>query len=231
MENSLAKLPQKPYSNIVHQKEIKPMTKKEIDELDIQILQYLQEDARRSLKKLADRLKKKTSTIYHRLQRLKSNNFILGYSIVINPELLDITRIGMHKIVMKPLNISSLDNMFLESFANFIQTEFPEVLFIALSEDSKVIYLISIHSTEETLEEFLKTLRANPYIQDVDSEYISKIIKGEKLFSFNEDWIKKSKKRKGRKKEDEHETDEEESARTFEIDLDDEEEEVDIIDF
>ncbi|MHA1673844.1 MAG: Lrp/AsnC family transcriptional regulator, partial [Promethearchaeota archaeon] len=185
------------------------MTKKEIDELDILILQYLQEDARRSLKKLADRLKKKTSTIYHRLQRLKSNDFILGYSIVINPDLLDITRIGMHKIVMKPLNISSLDNMFLESFANFIQTEFPEVLFIALSEDSKVIYLISIHSTEETLAEFLETLRANPYIQDVDSEYISKIIKGEKLFSFNEDWIKKSKKRKGRKKADEQEIDEE----------------------
>ncbi|MHA1522087.1 MAG: Lrp/AsnC family transcriptional regulator [Promethearchaeota archaeon] len=208
------------------------MTKKEIDELDIQILKYLQEDARRSLKKLADRLKKKTSTIYHRLQRLKSNDFILGYSIIINPDLLNITKIGMHKIVMKPLNISSLDDMFLESFANFIQTEFPEVLFIALSEDSKVIYLISIHSTDEALSKFLETLKANPYIADVDSEYLSKIIKGEKLFSFNESWIN-TKKRKHQKKSTDNLDDEEEPRQTFEIDLDEDDDDIDedVIDF
>lgn len=200
------------------------MAKKKIDELDIQILKYLQEDARRSLKKLADSLKKKTSTIYHRLQRLKSNDDILGYSIIINPDLLDINRIGMHKIMMKPLNISSLDDMFLTSFANFISTEFPEVLFIALAEDSKAIHIISIHSSDEHLEGFLAKLRENPYIEDIVSEYISTIVKGQKLFSFNEAWVKQEKKRKKKKRSSDSE---EEKGRTLEIDLDDDEDDDD----
>ncbi|WP_457556822.1 Lrp/AsnC family transcriptional regulator [Candidatus Harpocratesius sp.] len=197
-------------------------TKKKIDDLDIQILKYLQNDARRSLKKLADKLKKKTSTIYHRLQRLKSNDVILGYSIIINPDYLNIHRIGIHKVKMKPLNISSLDGMFLSSFANFIKTEFPEVLFIALSEDSQAIYLISFHSSETTLNEFLSKLKENPYISDVDSEYISNIVKGQKLFNFNEDWIKKATRRF---KKDKKKKMEEDESELMEINLDEEEEE------
>ncbi|MCF2141760.1 MAG: Lrp/AsnC family transcriptional regulator [Candidatus Lokiarchaeota archaeon] len=197
-------------------------TKKKIDDLDIQILKYLQNDARRSLKKLADKLKKKTSTIYHRLQRLKSNDVILGYSIVINPEYLNIHRIGIHKVKMKPLNISSLDGMFLSSFANFIKTEFPEVLFIALSEDSQAIYLISFHSSEAALNEFLSKLKENPYISDVDSEYISNIVKGQKLFNFNEEWIKKATRRY---KKDKKKKIEEEESELMEINLDEEDEE------
>ena len=94
------------------------MKKREIDELDVAILNYLEDDARKSLKKLADELNKKTSTIYHRLQRLKSNDIILGYSIIFNHEYLNIKKISIEKITIKPLNISSLDGMFLKSLVN-----------------------------------------------------------------------------------------------------------------
>lgn len=198
-------------------------SKKKIDELDIQILKYLQNDARRSLKKLADKLKKKTSTIYHRLQRLKSNDVILGYSIIMNPEYLNIYKIGMHTVKMKPLNISSLDGMFLSSFANFIKTEFPEVLFIALSDDAQSIYLTSFHTSEQKLAEFLNKLKENPYIASIESQYISEIIKGQKLFSFNEEWIKASvTRRKGKKEQDKKL-----EGQVFEIDLDEDLEEED----
>ncbi|MHA1511773.1 MAG: Lrp/AsnC family transcriptional regulator, partial [Promethearchaeota archaeon] len=159
--------------------------KKQIDDLDIEILKYLEDDARKSLKKLADELNKKTSTIYHRLQRLKSNEVILGYSVIFNPKFLNIKKISFEKIVVKPLNFSSLDDMFIKSFANFLDKEFPQVLFIALSEDGKIIYLISIHRREEDHKEFIVKLKDNPYIESIESEFFSQIIKGQKIFNFD----------------------------------------------
>ncbi|MHA1796412.1 MAG: hypothetical protein DRO88_08085 [Promethearchaeia archaeon] len=192
-------------------------SKKKIDDLDIQILKYLQNDARRSLKKLADKLKKKTSTIYHRLQRLKSNDVILGYSIIMNPGYLDIHKIGIHTIKIKPLNISSLDATFLSSFANFIKTEFSEVLFIGISEDSQAIHLISFHSSDKALNEFLTKLKENPYIANIESQYISEIVKGQKLFSFNEHWMKASVRHRKVKRESNQD-----ESQVMEINLDDE---------
>ncbi len=203
--------------------------KNKIDALDIQILQYLQKDARNSLKQLSKDLKRKTSTIYHRLSRLKSNNVILGYTIIFNPDFLDIKKIAIQRVKVKPLNISSLDDMFLESFASFINSEFPQVLFIALSEDNKVIYLISIHQNDEEHDSFLKVLRENPYIEDIETEFLSQIIKGQKLFQFNEKWLKSDSTKvaegsKGPSFEDEFDFDDEEDKRTIEINIDDEEE-------
>jgi DNA-binding Lrp family transcriptional regulator len=170
--------------------------KKEIDQLDIEILKYLEDDARKSLKKLAETLKKKTSTIYHRLQRLKAKNFILGYSIIFNPEFLDVKLISMEQIKLKPLNISSLDTMFVKSFAGFINNEFPQVLFIGVSKDSKEIFLISAHKEDDDHKAFIDVLKNNPYIDAITSSYFSQIVKGQKLFNFNESWIKKKKKSK-----------------------------------
>ena len=194
--------------------------KKQIDDLDIEILKYLEDDARKSLKKLADDLNKKTSTIYHRLQRLKSNEVILGYSVVFNPKFLDIKKISFEKIVVKPLNFSSLDDMFIKSFANFLDKEFPQVLFIALSDDGKIIYLISIHRKEEDHKEFIVKLKDNPYIESIESEFFSQIIKGQKIFNFDEKWI--TKKKLNRKELDEDDESLEEERSEMEITIDDE---------
>lgn len=203
--------------------------KKEIDELDVEILKYLEDDARKSLKKLADDLNKKTSTIYHRLQRLKSNNVILGYSIIFNPDFLNIEKISLEKIIVKPLNITSLDSMFIKSFGGFINTEFPQVLFIALSENSKIIYLISIHQTADDHKKFVASLQNNPYIERIESEFLSNVIKGQKLFNFNEKWIVKKKRKAKKTEETESEEgegeedleDEEEDGETMEVSIED----------
>ena len=194
--------------------------KKQIDDLDIEILKYLEDDARKSLKKLADELNKKTSTIYHRLQRLKSNEVILGYSVIFNPKFLNIKKISFEKIVVKPLNFSSLDDMFIKSFANFLDKEFPQVLFIALSEDGKIIYLISIHRSEDDHKDFIVKLKDNPYIEKIESEYFSQIIKGQKIFNFDEKWI--TKKIKAGKKEEKLPEEEQEERSEMEITIDDE---------
>jgi Lrp/AsnC family transcriptional regulator, leucine-responsive regulatory protein len=198
--------------------------KKEVDDLDIEILKYLEDDARKSLKKLADELNKKTSTIYHRLQRLKSKNFILGYSIIFNPEFLNIGKISLETIILKPLNITSLDTMFVKSFADFIKNEYPQVLFISLSEDMKTIYLISAHITVDDHKKFIESLKNNPYIQAIETSFISHIVKGQKLFNFNLSWIKRKQKSKKHGAEDVKEGEEEEGEEGEEdLEIEDEE--------
>jgi len=196
--------------------------KKQIDDLDIEILKYLEGDARKSLKKLADELNKKTSTIYHRLQRLKSNEVILGYSVIFNPKFLNIKKISFEKIVVKPLNFSSLDDMFIKSFANFLDKEFPQVLFIALSEDGKIIYLISIHRSEDDHKDFIVKLKDNPYIEKIESAFFSQIIKGQKIFNFDEKWITKKIKPSKKDLNKDNELLEEEERSEMEITIDDE---------
>jgi DNA-binding Lrp family transcriptional regulator len=198
--------------------------KKEIDPLDVEILRYLQSDARKSLKKLADELNKKTSTVYHRLQRLKANNFIMGYSVILNPEFLNFERISIEKITLKPLNISSLDSMFVKSFANYIKTEFENALFVALSEGQKVIFIVSVHLTTQDHEKFITSLRNNPYIDKIETEFLNQIIKGQRLFDFNEKYIKVRKRRKiaeeGTEEEDFSESDNE--TEDTDVDIEDE---------
>jgi len=190
-----------------------------VDDLDIEILNYLKTGSRKSLKKLADTLEQKTSTIYHRLTRLKSNNVILGFSLIFNPDFLREHKISSIRLKVKPLNINSLDDMFIKSFANFISNEFDNVLFIALSEEARMIHLLSISFSEDQHEKFIEELTDNPYIESIEYEHFSHIVKGQNILGFNEDWV-----RKEEKEEEEEEEEHELEGRTMEIDFGDEEE-------
>ena len=117
----------------------------------------------------------------------------MGYSVIFNQEYLDINCISLEKIIVKPLKISSLDTMFIKSFAKFIKTEFPQVLFIGLSESAKTIHLITIHAEEDDHDKFISELKNNPYIEGIESEFLSEIVKGHRIFNFNEEWVKKKK--------------------------------------
>ena len=48
----------------------------------------------------------------------------------------------------------------------------------------------------EELEQFRKKLVENPYIEDVQTEILSEITKGQQLFEFNQDWLKTVTKKK-----------------------------------
>lgn len=56
-----------------------------LDEIDIQILNLLQEDARIPLKQLAQTVNLSSPAVSSRLQRLESEGYILGYHAQINP--------------------------------------------------------------------------------------------------------------------------------------------------
>jgi hypothetical protein len=83
-----------------------------------------------------------------------------------------------------------------KSFANYIKTEFENTLFVSLNDTQKIIYIISVHLTEADHVQFVSALKNNPYIEKIETEFLSAIIKGQKLFDFNEKFIATRKRRK-----------------------------------
>ena len=58
-----------------------------IDEKDRQILDLLQEDAKRDIAEIARKVKLKESTVYERIRSLVKDNIILNYTIEISPSI------------------------------------------------------------------------------------------------------------------------------------------------
>lgn len=154
-----------------------------MDKVDIKLLAAMEENARVSLKNLARDLNVKTSTIYHRLHKLRESNILERFTIVINP-----SEIGLncHKIIairLKKMVIGKLDTMFLESFAKFLSDQYNEVLFAAVGDD-EMIHCILTFRDEEHYEVFKEEIIKNPYIDTFTSVNLLKILKGRKIFTF-----------------------------------------------
>lgn len=160
---------------------------KKLDDLNIKLLKSLEQDSRRSLKELAADLNIKTSTIYHRLHRLKETKVLEGFSIIVNPDEMNLSVFNFLTVSLKNLNVKRLDRMFIESFAQYLAKEFDEILFVSTSRTK--IYLISCHISTTGSEEFLDKIRAIPYVDNIDIVQFDKIIKGHRLFTFRSEFF------------------------------------------
>jgi DNA-binding Lrp family transcriptional regulator len=159
-----------------------------LDKVDIKLLAALEKNARVSLKNLAKDLKVKTSTIYHRLHKLKEANILDRFTIVINPEEVGLTLHALFSIRLTNMIIGKLDKMFLESFANYLAEQYPECLFSATGSDEQ-IWLICTFKNEAHYQDFKKVLQENPYIEDSQPLRLTKILKGKKIFTFDHSLI------------------------------------------
>ena len=154
-----------------------------LDETDINLISALEKDARISLKNLGEELGVKTSTIYHRLHKLRESNILENFTIVINPEEIGLKFHVMLTIQVKKIVFGKLDNMFLESFAKYLSEQFDEILFSSVGDDEK-IYIIATFKNEETFEIFAEKIHVNPYVEDFDVVVFNDILKGKKIFTF-----------------------------------------------
>ncbi|MHA1897220.1 MAG: Lrp/AsnC family transcriptional regulator [Promethearchaeota archaeon] len=168
---------------------------KEIDELDHLILSYLKKDARNSLKRLADAIGKKSTTVYHRLDRLEQNNIIKKYLVIVDPDILNIAFNSQVKIKLKSQNLRNFDKMFIENFANYLKEEFGNITFIGLLNDSdhpdsaEIMCIVSFKDQEHH-DDFINKLKKNPYVASIKEEKFIKIIKGDNIFEYNPELVK-----------------------------------------
>lgn len=154
-----------------------------MDKVDVKLLAAMEENARVSLKNLARDLNVKTSTIYHRLHKLKESNILERFTIVINPAEIGLT---VHKLVsirLKKMVIGKLDTMFLESFAKFLSDQYHEVLFSAVGDDEKIHCILTFRD-DAHFEEFETEIKGNPYIDSFVCVNLLNILKGRKIFTF-----------------------------------------------
>ncbi len=177
-----------------------------MDEMDKQLLAHLEENSRLSLKKLAQKIDVKTSTLYHRLHKLSESKIIERNSVIINPQSIGVKHFYLLVLSPKSLGdtLNSPDKMFLTSFATFLTEQFKEIYFGAVGDDSKLYILVTFFSDEHRNRLF-EILKNNPYIGEIEANRLPSISKGLRMFCFNEEELlneinkKKNKKKKKKK--------------------------------
>ncbi len=160
--------------------------KKKLDKIDIEILTYLDRDSRQPVKQIADAMKKKISTIYHRISRLNDQKIITGYYVSLNPEYLNIEKMNAVRIFLKKTLIPKFNEKFLSSFGQFLCTENPDIAFLASEQNGESLLTICVHPDESSETKFIKKIKDNPYVNSIEIFPLSKIMKGDRLFQFSD---------------------------------------------
>lgn len=154
-----------------------------MDKVDIKLLAAMEQNSRISLKNLARDLNVKTSTIYHRLHKLKESNILENFTIIINPEAVGLNKHVIMNIRLKKMVIGKLDTMFLESFGKFLAEQYEEVLFSSVGSD-EMIWIIATFRDDKHFEHFKSEIKENPYIEKYETVVLNNILKGKKIFKF-----------------------------------------------
>ncbi|MHA1728900.1 MAG: Lrp/AsnC family transcriptional regulator [Promethearchaeota archaeon] len=154
--------------------------------MDEQLLLHLEKNSRLSLKKLAQKINVKTSTLYHRFHKLSESKIIEQNSVVVNPESIGVDSFYLLILGSKISSKNKPDKMFLISFATFLTEQFKEIYFGAVGGDLRLYILVSFFSKSHR-EEFFKVLKSNPYIENIKRIKLNSISKGMRMFSFNDE--------------------------------------------
>jgi DNA-binding Lrp family transcriptional regulator len=156
-----------------------------MDEMDKILLSHLEKDARMSLKKLAQEMGLKTSTLYHRLHKLSQSKTIINFSVIVNPE-----KIGINEFyrLLVELNLPNdpISRKLSENLAEKLSNDLKEVFFSAMGNDNKLYMVVSFFD-EEHMNEFLQILSSNEYVKKIEKVKLKSIHKGLRMFDFNEE--------------------------------------------
>jgi DNA-binding Lrp family transcriptional regulator len=155
-----------------------------VDRIDIALLNTLEHNSRISLKTLATKLNVKTSTIYHRLHKLKESKILDRFSIVLNPEEIGLKIQVVMTIRLKKMVMGKLDQIFLENFAKYLGETYEEIIFCSIGEDEQILIIAALRDNIH-LQTLQTALTSNPYVDKITMIKLAKIMKGKKIFEFN----------------------------------------------
>jgi DNA-binding Lrp family transcriptional regulator len=93
-----------------------------LDETDAQILTHLQQNAKLTIKELAEALHLTTSPVFERIKRLEREGVIEGYVALVNPE-----KVGRGQVVFCNVQMPVYTTQNIEFFERIVR-EIPQVL-------------------------------------------------------------------------------------------------------
>ena len=148
-----------------------------MDDLDLQIIEKLQENAKLSYKKIAKMLDTPPSTIHFRIKRMIEEKVIIGFSSII-----DVGKLGYETVGWVGLTI---DPLMTDEIAKKIAS-FEQVRMVSITGGSHNLVIQVLAKNEKELWNFLlENIQTLDGVQNIDVSSSLKIYKWDICYFFN----------------------------------------------
>lgn len=130
-----------------------------LDETDLRLLALLQQNAKLTIKELAEELHLTTSPVFERMKRLEKDGYIAGYVALVNPE-----KVGRGQVVFCNVSMPIYTTENIEAFEKIVR-RMPQVMecyHLAGMVDYQLKVLVKDIKEYDT---FLKTFAEIPMVK------------------------------------------------------------------
>lgn len=154
-------------------------TKFELDDLDFQILKFLQEDSRIAFTNIAKKLNIPDTTVHFRVKKLREIGAIKKFTVIVSQ-----LTLGYHIVVFVQIKVSGhivedISKKRLDELTEYL-SGLENVKFLAnTSEPENTICALILAKDEEEMERILSEFNHNPDIGELSVLKITNIVKGE----------------------------------------------------
>ncbi len=139
-----------------------------VDKLDLKILKLLSKNCKRSFRSIAKELGVSTATVISRIERMRKEGIIKGYTV-----LLDHEKLGYQLTVAIEITISKGKLIEVEKKI----AKFPNVLCVYDITGLTDTLVIAKFKTRKELNDFVKMLLAMPYVERTNTHLVLNTIK------------------------------------------------------
>jgi len=148
-----------------------------MDELDLQILKKLGENAKLTYHEIAKMLKTPTSTIHFRIKKLVEEKIIERFSSIIDVTKLGYETVGWVGITMDPLKTDEIANKI---------ASFEEVRIVSITGGAHNLVVQILVKNEKELWNFIReNIQIIDGVQNIDVSSSLKVFKWEPYYFFN----------------------------------------------
>ena len=148
-----------------------------MDNLDLQIIKKLQENAKLSYQKIAQMLKTPTSTIHFRIKKMMEEKIIERFRCIVDVGKLGYETVGWVGITMDPLKTDEIANKI---------ASFEEVRIVSITGGAHNLVVQILVKNEKELWNFIReNIQIIDGVQNIDVSSSLKVFKWEPYYFFN----------------------------------------------
>jgi Lrp/AsnC family transcriptional regulator for asnA, asnC and gidA len=148
------------------------MKKETLDEIDVEIIKILQENAKTSYRVIQDKLNISIGTIHNRISKLEKNNIIEGYTLKLNNE-----KLGYKLTFLIRINI---DGKHTQEILDEIALK-PEVCSVFHTTGEQSAALICRFKEAQDVHNFIRELNEKEFITKTNSNMVLKEYKNSNI--------------------------------------------------
>ena len=148
------------------------MKKETLDEIDVEIIKILQENAKTSYRVIQDKLNISIGTIHNRISKLEANDIIEGYTLKLNNE-----KLGYKLTFLIRINI---DGKHTQEILDEI-SEKPEVCSVFHTTGEQSAALICRFKEAQDVHNFIRELNEKEFITKTNSNMVLKEYKNSSI--------------------------------------------------